>query len=75
MQKQSPGGVPVKKVLLEISQHLQENTCAKVSFLNKVAGLKPLTSLKERLLHRCYPVNFAKFLRTPFLQNTSSGCF
>ena len=21
--------------------------------------------------HRCFPVNFAKFLRTPFLQNTS----
>ena len=23
----------------------------------------------------CFLVNFAKFLRTPFLQNTSSGCF
>ena len=22
-----------------------------------------------------FPVHFAKFLRTPFLQNTSSGCF
>ena len=21
--------------------------------------------------HRCFPVNFAKFLRTPFVQNTS----
>ena len=27
--------------------------------------------LKKRLWHRCFPVNFAKFLRTPFLQNTS----
>ena len=27
----------------------------------------------ERLQHRCFPVKFAKFLRTPFLQNTSSG--
>ena len=34
--------------------------------LNKVAGL-----LKKRLWHRCFPVNFAKFLRTPFSQNTS----
>ena len=25
----------------------------------------------KRLWHRCFPVNFAKFLRTPFLQNTS----
>ena len=24
-----------------------------------------------RLWHRCFPVNFGKFLRTPFLQNTS----
>ena len=24
-----------------------------------------------RLWHKCFPVNFAKFLRTPFLQNTS----
>ena len=25
--------------------------------------------------HSCFPVNFAKFSRTPFLQNTSGGCF
>ena len=29
------------------------------------------TLLKKRLWHRCFPVNFAKFLRTPFSQNTS----
>ena len=29
--------------------------------------------LKKRLRHRCFPVNFAKFLRTAFLLNTS-GC-
>ena len=27
--------------------------------------------LKMRLWHRCFPMNFVKFLRTPFLQNTS----
>ena len=27
----------------------------------------PATLLKKRLCHRCFPVNFAKFLRTPFL--------
>ena len=31
----------------------------------------PATLLKKRLWHRCFPVNFAKFLRTPFSQNTS----
>ena len=32
---------------------------------------RPATLLKKSLWHRCFPVNFAKFLRTPFLQNTS----
>ena len=35
------------------------------SFFNKVAGLTPATLLKKRLWYRCFPVNFAKFLRTP----------
>ena len=29
--------------------------------------LKPATSLKKSLCHRCFPVDFGKFLRTPFL--------
>ena len=56
----------VKMVFLEISQNSQENTCARVSFFKKVAGLRPATLLKKRLCHRCFPVNLAKFLRTPF---------
>ena len=40
-------------------------------FFNKVAGLRPVTLLKKRLWHRCFPANFVKFRRTPFLQNTS----
>ena len=32
---------------------------------------RPATLLKKRLWHRCFPVNFVTFLRTPFLQNTS----
>ena len=55
-------GVLYKKVFLEISQNSQKNTCARVS---------PATLLKKRPQHRCFPVNFAKFLRTPFSQNTS----
>ena len=34
-------------------------------------GLWPATLWKKRLWHKRFPVNFAKFLRTPFLQNTS----
>ena len=42
-----------------------KNTCARVfSFLS---GLCPTTLLKKRLWHRWFPVNFAKYLRTPFL--------
>ena len=33
-------------------------------FFNKVSF--PSTLLKRRLRHWCFPVNFAKFLRTPF---------
>ena len=36
---------------------------------------RPANLLKKRLWHRCFPVNFAKFLSTPFLQNGSGGCF
>ena len=35
-------------------------------FLNKVVGLRPATLLKKWLWHRCFPVNFVKFLRTGF---------
>ena len=31
----------------------------------------PEALLKKKLLHRCFPVNFVKFLRTSILQNTS----
>ena len=34
-------------------------------------GIRPATLLKKRLLRWRFPVNFTKFLRTPFLHNTS----
>ena len=51
----------VKNVFLEILQNSEENTFTRVSFLIKVqaSGTKPW--------YRCFPVNFAKFLRTPFI--------
>ena len=52
----------VKKVFLEISQKSQENPCARVLFLIK---------LQTWDCDRCFPVNFAKFPRITFLQNTS----
>ena len=64
-------GVLRKKVFLEISQNSQEKHLCQSLFFNKVADLGPATLLKMRLWHRCFPVNLAKFLRTPFLHNTS----
>ena len=43
--------------------------CSFTRWVNNKLG--SATLLKKRLWHRCFPVNFAKFLRTPFLQNTS----
>ena len=40
-------------------------------FLQVFKCVKPATLLKWRLWHRCFPVNFVKFPRTSFLQNTS----
>ena len=50
-----------KQVFLKILSNSQENIYA--------------TLLIKILPQKCFPVNFAKFLRTPFLQNTSTGCF
>ena len=37
-------------------------------FTRKHLFLRPATLFKKRPQHRCFPVNFAKFLGTPFLQ-------
>ena len=59
-----------KGVLRNFGKFTEKYLCQRL-FFNKVAGLKPATLLKNRFWHRCFPVSFAKFLRTPFLQNTS----
>ena len=39
-------------------------------FFNKVPSLRPPTLSKKRLRHRCFRVNFAKFLKKTFLLDT-----
>ena len=56
------------KVVLKISQNSPKKKQYQSFFFNKVAGP---TFLKKKIWHRCFPVNFPKFLRTPFLQKTS----
>ena len=63
-----------KGFLLEISQNSQENTCAWVSFLIKLQA-STCNFIKKRLWHRCFPVNCARFLRTPFLREHIRGFF
>ena len=59
-----------KSVLRNFAKFTGKHLCQGL-FFNRVAGLSPATLLEQRLWHRCFPVNFAKFLRT----NTSGGCF
>ena len=61
-------------MFLEVLQNSKENTVPDTLF-NEVAGLRLATLLKKSLSHRYFPMNFAKFLRTRFSQNTSAGCF
>ena len=59
----------LKKGFLENLAKVMEKTLRQNLIFNKVAGLRPATLLKNRLWsvwHNCFPVNFVKFLRTPF---------
>ena len=56
----------IKAVLRNFAKFTGKHLCHSL-FLNKVVGLRPATLLKRRLWHRCFPVNFVKFLRTSFL--------
>ena len=69
MQKQ-PAGVFCEKGILRNFAKNMKTPVFRDSFLIKLQSL-PATSLKRSFWHRCFPVNFAKFLRTAYSQNTS----
>ena len=56
-----------KGVLKNFEKFTGKHLCHSL-FFNKVAGLRPATLLKKKLWHRCFPVNFSKFLRTSFVR-------
>ena len=66
--KKKPSSISV--VFKNFSKFAGKVPCQSL-FFNKIAGFRPATSLKKRIWDRCFPENFAKFLRTLFLQNTS----
>ena len=41
----------------------------------KVASLQPSNVVKKRLLHRCFPMKYDKFLKTPILKNFCERLF
>ena len=55
-----------KYILRNVTKFTGKHICQSL-FFNKVAGLRPVTLFKKILWHRCFPVNFVKFLITPFL--------
>ena len=64
--RSSHGRCSVRKgVLRNYAKFTGKHLCQSL-FSNKVAGLRLATLLKKRLWHRCFPVNFLKFLRTTF---------
>ena len=64
-QKLPPEVFYKKGVLRKFAKFTGKPLCRSL-FFSKVAGLKLATLLKKRLSHKCFPVNFANFLRTPF---------
>ena len=56
----------MKGVLRNFAKFTGKHLC-QILFFNKVPGLRPVTLLKKRLWHRCFPDSFGKFLRTPFI--------
>ena len=73
IQKQPPEVFYKKRCSQKFHKNLQENPCARASFLIKLQawGLRPATLLKKRLWHKYFPVNFVKFLTIPFLHQTN----
>ena len=55
-----------KKVVLKNFAKFTGKPPCQSLFFNKVAGLRPATLSKKRLRRSCFPMNFVKFLRTPF---------
>ena len=54
-----------RDVLRNFAKFTGKHLCERLSF-KKVAGLRPATLLKKSLWHKCFPVNLATLLRTPF---------
>ena len=71
--RSSRPGVSCKKgVLRNFAKFTGKHLCQSL-FFNNVAdlkkGVRPATLLKKRLWHKCFPVNFEKFLYISFTEH------
>ena len=74
IQKQPPEVFCKKGVLKNLAKFKGKHLWQGLLF-NKVAGPRPATILKKRFWHRCFPVSFAKFPKTPFYRTPLDDCF
>ena len=67
--KAATGGFCKKKFFLKISLYIKKKTPELGSLFNKVVGLEACNFIEKRLQLRCFPLNIAKFLKTPIMKN------
>ena len=70
MQKQPSKGFFLKRCY-EKFRRIRKKAFSRISFFHRVKLCRSAASLKTRPQRRIFLVNFAKFVRTPFLQNTT----
>ena len=65
----------IKKAVLENLAIFTGKDLRQSLFFHKNAGLQVCNFIEKRLLHRCFPVNIAKFLRTSIFKNICERLF
>ena len=74
-EKQQPLEVFCKKAVFKNFAKVTGKHLCRSLFFNKVPGPMPAILLKKTFRHRCFPVNFVKFLRTDFYRIRLDDCF
>ena len=69
-QKQPPEVFHKKSVFKNLTKFTWKHLCRSL-FFNNIVGIRTTTLLKKRRRRKCFSFNFEKFLRNPFLLNTS----
>ena len=57
----------INVLAIKVFMYIQKEHLCQSRFIKKIAGLSLQLYFKKRLWHMCFLMNFAKFIRTPFL--------